>query len=74
MDNGESRPSLVRRILVLLGAIPLSPEEEAAAIEQLVDMFPQYDRSDLIREFRERGSSEAVAESILAGSFTGIAR
>jgi hypothetical protein len=58
----------------LAGAIPMSPEEEARALAQLVDMFPQYDRSDLLRELRERGSSEAVAEAILMGIFAGVPR
>ena len=70
----QQQTSLLRRILVLAGAIPMSPEEEARALAQLVDMFPQYDRSDLLRELRERGSSEAVAESILLGIFSGVPR
>ena len=75
-DDGvpEPRQSLLRRLLILTGAIPMSPEEEAAALDQLVDMFPQYDRGDLLRELRLRGSSEGVAESILMGLFTGIPR
>ena len=52
----------------------MSPEEEAAALEQLVDMFPQYDRADLLAELRSRRSAEAVAESILLGIFPGIPR
>ena len=52
----------------------MTPAEEAVAIEQLVDMFPQYDRSDLLRELRQRGSLEGVTESILTGVFTGIPR
>ena len=67
-------PSFWRRLLILVGAIPMSPEEEAAAVAQLVDMFPQYERADLLRELRERGSAEAVVESILAGSFSGVDR
>jgi hypothetical protein len=67
-------PSFLRRLLVLAGAIPMSPEEEARALGQLVDMFPQYDRSDLLRELRDRGSAEAVAEAILMGIFSGIPR
>jgi hypothetical protein len=66
--------SFLRRLLVLAGAIPMSPEEEAAALAQLVDMFPQYDRSDLLRELRERGSAEAVTEAILVGVFSGVPR
>jgi hypothetical protein len=57
-----------------MGAVPMSPEEEAIALEQLVDMFPQYDRADLLRELRSRRSAEAVAETILLGIFTGIPR
>ena len=67
-------PSFFRRLLVLAGAIPMSPEEEAAAISQLVDMFPQYSRADLLRELRDRGSAEGVVEAILAGLFAGLAR
>lgn len=70
----EPPQSFWRRLLILAGAIPMSPEEEAAAITQLVDMFPQYERSDLLRELRERGSAEAVVESVLAGVFTGVDR
>jgi hypothetical protein len=70
----QAQPSFLRRFLVLAGAIPLSPEEEARALAQLVDMFPQYDRSDLLRELRGRGSSEAVAEAILMGIFSGVPR
>ncbi|KAL7541602.1 hypothetical protein ACHAXR_011055 [Thalassiosira sp. AJA248-18] len=66
--------SFWRRLLILVGAIPMSPEEEAMALEQLVDMFPQYDRADLLRELRSRRSAEAVAESILLGLFSGIPR
>ena len=66
--------SFLRRFLVLAGAIPMSPEEEARALAQLVDMFPQYDRSDLLRELRERGSAEAVVEAVLIGVFSGVAR
>lgn len=63
--------SLLRRLLLLAGVIPMSPAEERSALDQLVDMFPQYDRQDLIRALREHISSEAVAESILAGTFVG---
>eukprot|EP00957_Ditylum_brightwellii_P105853 8072487-Ditylum_brightwellii.AAC.1 len=50
----------------------MSPEEEAAAIAQLVDMFPQYQRADLLRELRDRGSPEAVVEAVLTGVFSGV--
>lgn len=70
----ESPPSFFRRLLVLMGAIPMSPEEEAHALAQLVDVFPQFDRSDLLRELRARGSAEAVAEAVLMGVFSGVAR
>lgn len=74
-NQQEGQPqSFWRRLLILAGAIPLSPEEEASALIHLVDMFPQYERADLLRELRERGSTEAVVESILAGIFTGIDR
>jgi hypothetical protein len=52
----------------------MSPEEEARALEQLVDMFPQYDRSDLLTELRERGSAEAVVEAVFMGIFSGVPR
>jgi hypothetical protein len=71
---GAPRLSAIRRLLILAGAIPMSAEEEQVAVEQLVDMFPQYDRSDLLTELRRRGSAEAVAESVIVGSFAGVAR
>jgi hypothetical protein len=44
-------------------------------LEQLVDMFPQYDRADLLRELRERSSAEAYVSSIRSSRFiTRIAR
>ena len=52
----------------------MSPEEEAAALESLTDMFPQYERNDLLRELRLRGSAEGVVEAVLAGTFSGVAR
>jgi len=67
----RNEPSFWRRLLLLTGTIPMSPQEEADALEQLVDMFPQYDRGDLRRELRERGSAEGVAEIILMGLFAG---
>ena len=73
-QNGNNQQSFFRRLLLLAGAVPLSPEEEARALGQLVDMFPQYDRSDLLRELRDRGSAESVVESVLLGVFSGRAR
>ena len=73
-QDPRQRQSLLRRILLLSGTISLSPEEEALAMDQLVDMFPQYDRADLLRELRSRGSAEDVAESVLLGLFVGVAR
>ena len=73
-EEEQGNTSFWRRLLILLGAIPMSPEEEAIAMEQLVDMFPQYERSDLLRELRARRSAEAVVESILLGVFSGVAR
>ncbi len=70
----QEEPSFWRRFLVLAGAIPMSPEEETMALNQLTDMFPQYDRSALLRELRERGSAEGVVESILSGNFIGVNR
>jgi hypothetical protein len=58
----------------LAGAMPMSAEEEARALEQLVDMFPQFARADLMRELRERGSAEAVVETVFMGNFSGVAR
>ena len=63
---------LWRRFLVLAGVLPMSPEEEAAALEQLTDMFPQYALSDLRSELRRLGSAEAVVEAVLTGVFVGI--
>eukprot|EP00550_Attheya_septentrionalis_P010255 CAMPEP_0198288394 /NCGR_PEP_ID=MMETSP1449-20131203/6896_1 /TAXON_ID=420275 /ORGANISM="Attheya septentrionalis, Strain CCMP2084" /LENGTH=936 /DNA_ID=CAMNT_0043986513 /DNA_START=68 /DNA_END=2878 /DNA_ORIENTATION=- len=73
-NDQQNGVSFWRRLLQLAGTIPMSPQEEAIAADQLVDMFPQYDRADLLRELRSRGSSEAVAESILLGLFTGVPR
>ena len=70
----QQQQSFWRRLFVLAGAIPMSPEEEAMALEQLVDMFPQYDRADLSRELRARGSAEAVVESVFLGIFSGTPR
>jgi hypothetical protein len=77
IEYQDEEPSMWRRwrsFLMLAGAIPMSQEEEAVAIAQLVDMFPQYARGDLLRELRSRGSAEAVVESILADSFIGMRR
>jgi len=73
-EDQAGETSFLRRLLQVAGAIPMSPEEEARALAQLVDMFPQYDRSDLLRELRDRGSAEAVAEAILMGIFSGVPR
>lgn len=69
-DQQDDAPSFLRRFLILAGAVPMSPQEEARALAHLVDMFPQYERSHLLRELRERGSPEAVAEAILMGVFS----
>jgi len=71
-QQGET--SFWRRLLILSGIVPMSPEEEAAALESLTDMFPQYERNDLLRELRLRGSAEGVVEAVLAGAFSGVAR
>ena len=73
-QNGNNQQSFFRRLLLLAGAVPLSPEEEARALGQLVDMFPQYDRADLLRELRDRGSAESVVEAVLLGVFSGRVR
>jgi len=70
----EMQMPFFQRILHLTGLIPMTPEEEARALTQLVDMFPQFDRTDLLRELRYRGSLEAVTEAILIGMFPGIPR
>ena len=66
--------SFFQRVLLFTGLMPISPEEEARALSQLVDMFPQYHRSDLLRELRNRGSLEAVTEAILIGTVPGVPR
>jgi len=73
-EQQQQQPSFWRQMLILLGFIPLTPEEEALALDQLTEMFPQYDRADLLRELRDRRSIEAVAEAILLGLFQGIPR
>ena len=73
-EQPQQGTSFWRRLLILLGAIPMSPEEEAIALEQLVDMFPQYERIDLLNELRARRSAEAVVESVLLGLFSGVPR
>jgi hypothetical protein len=70
----QAQQSFLRRIMQLAGAMPMSAEEEARALEQLVDMFPQFARADLMRELRERGSAEAVVETVFMGNFSGVAR
>eukprot|EP00531_Pseudo-nitzschia_arenysensis_P000320 CAMPEP_0116121442 /NCGR_PEP_ID=MMETSP0329-20121206/3699_1 /TAXON_ID=697910 /ORGANISM="Pseudo-nitzschia arenysensis, Strain B593" /LENGTH=1015 /DNA_ID=CAMNT_0003615255 /DNA_START=107 /DNA_END=3151 /DNA_ORIENTATION=- len=60
-----------QRILQLTGLLPMTPEEESQAIAQLVDIFPQYDRNDLLQELRYRGSLEAVTEAMLMGIVPG---
>jgi hypothetical protein len=71
-DHVHQHPSMLRRFLTLSGAVPMSEEEENIAVAQLLDMFPQYARADLLRELRAHGSTEDVVESILGGSFTGV--
>lgn len=65
--------SLFRRLMITAGlAVPtLTLEEELAAMEQLTDMFPQYDRTDLLLCLRQRGSTQAVVDMILRGVFPG---
>lgn len=70
----EQRQSFWRRLFLLAGAVSMSPEEEALALDQLTDMFPQYDRADLSRELRSRGSAEAVVEAVFLGIFSGTPR
>ena len=74
VQDPRQEQSFFRRLLLLAGAVNMTPEEEAVAMEQLVDMFPQYNRADLLRELRIRRSTEDVAESVLLGVFTGVPR
>lgn len=72
VEHSNQPPSMLRRFLTFSGAVPMSEEEENIAISQLLDMFPQYARADLLRELRAYGSTEDVVESILGGAFTGV--
>jgi hypothetical protein len=69
LAQGPQQESIWRRLLTLTGVMPMSPEEESQVLNLLVEMFPQLDRNELLTELRERGSAEAVAESILGGNF-----
>jgi len=76
-DNNNAavqQQTFLRRLLLLSGVVQMTAEEERVALEQLVDMFPQYDRQDLVAALRQRGSAEAVAETVLLGSFATAAR
>jgi hypothetical protein len=46
----------------------MTEAEEQVALQRLSDMFPQYDRNELLTALRERGSDQLVAEAILAGA------
>lgn len=70
----DIRLPFIQRVLLFTGLMPMSPEEEARALAQLVDMFPQYDRNDLARELQRRGSLEAVTEALLIGIVPGVPR
>eukprot|EP00590_Aulacoseira_subarctica_P000170 CAMPEP_0172438494 /NCGR_PEP_ID=MMETSP1064-20121228/72824_1 /TAXON_ID=202472 /ORGANISM="Aulacoseira subarctica , Strain CCAP 1002/5" /LENGTH=653 /DNA_ID=CAMNT_0013187049 /DNA_START=290 /DNA_END=2251 /DNA_ORIENTATION=- len=70
----ENQESFLRRLLGIIFAPQMSPEEENGALAQLVEMFPQYERDDLRRELQSRRSIENVAESILLGAFSGLPR
>ena len=70
----QAQQSLWHRLLVLAGAIPMSAEEEAATITQLVDMFPQYERALLLRELRNRGSGILVVEAVISGALNDLER
>ena len=59
---------------VLRGTGSLTADEERQAMAQLVDMFPQYDRNDILQELRRRRSADGVVESILLGLFSGQPR
>ena len=73
-DTSENEVGVLQRLFGFAFGPPLTPEEEEAAVVQLQEMFPQYERDDLVRELRRRGSIEQVAESILLGFFSGIPR
>jgi hypothetical protein len=73
IENQRSGPFL-QRLFGMVFAPPITPEEEDAAVSQLVEMFPQYEPEDLRRELRSRNSIEQVAESIFLGSFSGLPR
>ena len=70
LQDPRQRQSVMRRLLLLAGVVSMTPEEEAVVMEQLVDMFPQYDRADLLRELRARGSAEDVVDE--ASTMVGI--
>jgi len=70
----ENQGPFLRRLLGIIFAPQMSPEEESGALAQLVEMFPQYERDDLRRELQSRSSIENVAESILLGAFSGLPR
>ena len=65
----EPQLSFIRRLMMLTRPIPMSPEEEARALNQLIDMFPRRTRNNLRTELRHRGSIEAVTETILMDDF-----
>ena len=65
----EPQLSFIRRLMMLTRPIPMSPEEEARALNQLIDMFPRRTRNNLRTELRHRGSIEAVTEAILMDDF-----
>jgi hypothetical protein len=73
-EHANDSGTLLRRLFGFAFGPPMTPEEEDAALEQLMEMFPQYERDDLLRELRARGSIEHVAESILLGFFSGTPR
>lgn len=70
----QPRESWLRRFFVAAGIVPhtLTPQEEVEALEHLSEMFPQYDRAELLYCLRRRGSAEAAARMILDGIFLGI--
>jgi hypothetical protein len=65
----QQRQTRLRRFLLMAGVVHMTAEEEQAALERLMEMFPQYNRQDLQEALRQRGSPEAVAESILLGTW-----
>lgn len=68
------QPNWLRHVLLMIGAISMNRAEEQTALETLQELFPQYERNDLLRSLRDRGSVEGVTDSIALGTFVGQPR